>query len=146
MIRRPPRSTRTDTLFPYTTLFRSVHRRDSAWHQHARRRAARSPRPEECGMTDALLQVSGLRIEADQPGLAPLLEGLDFEVAAGERLAIVGESGSGKTMATRAIPGLLAAGVHRAAGPIRSEGGSDERRVGKDGVSTGRFRGCPQHY
>src|SRR3546814_4937942 len=26
MIRRPPRSTRTDTLFPYTTLFRS------AWH------------------------------------------------------------------------------------------------------------------
>src|SRR3546814_10576486 len=28
MIRRPPRSTRTDTLFPYTTLFRSCGRRD----------------------------------------------------------------------------------------------------------------------
>src|SRR3546814_10518984 len=27
MIRRPPRSTRTDTLFPYTTLFRSGWRR-----------------------------------------------------------------------------------------------------------------------
>src|SRR3546814_4853032 len=27
MIRRPPRSTRTDTLFPYTTLFRSRHHR-----------------------------------------------------------------------------------------------------------------------
>src|SRR3546814_7811623 len=27
MIRRPPRSTRTDTLFPYTTLFRSGHAR-----------------------------------------------------------------------------------------------------------------------
>src|SRR3546814_18098910 len=26
MIRRPPRSTRTDTLFPYTTLFRSQRR------------------------------------------------------------------------------------------------------------------------
>src|SRR3546814_10580869 len=26
MIRRPPRSTRTDTLFPYTTLFRSLTR------------------------------------------------------------------------------------------------------------------------
>src|SRR3546814_4942458 len=26
MIRRPPRSTRTDTLFPYTTLFRSPRR------------------------------------------------------------------------------------------------------------------------
>src|SRR3546814_1106974 len=29
MIRRPPRSTRTDTLFPYTTLFRSVERQPS---------------------------------------------------------------------------------------------------------------------
>src|SRR3546814_10288064 len=29
MIRRPPRSTRTDTLFPYTTLFRSAIRRSS---------------------------------------------------------------------------------------------------------------------
>src|SRR3546814_3735226 len=27
MIRRPPRSTRTDTLFPYTTLFRSLARK-----------------------------------------------------------------------------------------------------------------------
>src|SRR3546814_1750985 len=27
MIRRPPRSTRTDTLFPYTTLFRSIARK-----------------------------------------------------------------------------------------------------------------------
>src|SRR3546814_9969734 len=30
MIRRPPRSTRTDTLFPYTTLFRSVREADLA--------------------------------------------------------------------------------------------------------------------
>src|SRR3546814_17373315 len=30
MIRRPPRSTRTDTLFPYTTLFRSL-RYDRRW-------------------------------------------------------------------------------------------------------------------
>src|SRR3546814_14270554 len=29
MIRRPPRSTRTDTLFPYTTLFRSNRRPDA---------------------------------------------------------------------------------------------------------------------
>src|SRR3546814_8111687 len=28
MIRRPPRSTRTDTLFPYTTLFRSFTEKD----------------------------------------------------------------------------------------------------------------------
>src|SRR3546814_2671287 len=31
MIRRPPRSTRTDTLFPYTTLFRSF-LTETAWH------------------------------------------------------------------------------------------------------------------
>src|SRR3546814_3286223 len=30
MIRRPPGSTRTDTLFPYTTLFRSAPNRDNA--------------------------------------------------------------------------------------------------------------------
>src|SRR3546814_5959027 len=38
MIRRPPRSTRTDTLFPYTTLFRSLRR-------HARRAC---PDPGSC--------------------------------------------------------------------------------------------------
>src|SRR3546814_5894607 len=39
MILRPPRSTRTDTLLPYTTLFRS-HRPDHAGLQPRRRRAA----------------------------------------------------------------------------------------------------------
>src|SRR3546814_15946606 len=34
MLRRPPRSTRTDTLFPYTALFRS--------HQHCEALAARA--------------------------------------------------------------------------------------------------------
>src|SRR3546814_1096909 len=32
MIRRPPRSTRTDTLFPYTTLFRSSEGRRAVHH------------------------------------------------------------------------------------------------------------------
>src|SRR3546814_8680416 len=36
MIRRPPRSTRTDTLFPYTTLFRSLGTRDSGKAQNYR--------------------------------------------------------------------------------------------------------------
>src|SRR3546814_2763538 len=35
MIRRPPRSTRTDTLFPYTTLFRSSDARRPARDFHA---------------------------------------------------------------------------------------------------------------
>src|SRR3546814_11556108 len=33
MIRRPPRSTRTDTLFPYTTLFRSIRRAAPRLHR-----------------------------------------------------------------------------------------------------------------
>src|SRR3546814_7502605 len=33
MIRRPPRSTRTDTLFPYTTLFRSEHALRASYHR-----------------------------------------------------------------------------------------------------------------
>src|SRR3546814_14785695 len=117
-----------------------MQRRDLARQQHARRRAARPARSKEWRMTEPLLQVAGLRIEADQPGLAPLLEGLDFEVAAGERLAIVGASGSGKTLATRAIPGLPAAGVPRAAGSIRFERGSEDRRVGNESVITVRSR------
>src|SRR3546814_7176939 len=36
MIRRPPRSTRTDTLFPYTTLFRSEDRRVDSAGMHLR--------------------------------------------------------------------------------------------------------------
>src|SRR3546814_8066173 len=36
MIRRPPRSTRTDTLFPYTTLFRSPVRSRLGGARHAR--------------------------------------------------------------------------------------------------------------
>src|SRR3546814_5127756 len=44
MIRRPPRSTRTDTLFPYTTLFRSALRRSPDLDQFA---AARHVQPVE---------------------------------------------------------------------------------------------------
>src|SRR3546814_1570276 len=45
MIRRPPISTRTDTLFPYTTLFRSHRRRDAGGiveHRCARIERARA--------------------------------------------------------------------------------------------------------
>src|SRR3546814_9998200 len=48
MIRRPPRYTRTDTLFPYTTLFRSpaaAHLRPGTGHRdhHAGRHLLRGP-------------------------------------------------------------------------------------------------------
>src|SRR3546814_682964 len=41
MIRRPPRSTRTDTLFPYTTLFRSALREREATNEERRRHQSR---------------------------------------------------------------------------------------------------------
>src|SRR3546814_8341320 len=49
MLRRPPRSTRTDTLFPYPTLFRSSQRKASTLGgvspPHLRRRRETMPRP-----------------------------------------------------------------------------------------------------
>src|SRR3546814_18086106 len=48
MIRRPPRSTRTDTLFPYTTLFRSWSSRSRfSLPQSRHRRMPRYRRSEE---------------------------------------------------------------------------------------------------
>src|SRR3546814_6184395 len=41
MLRRPPSSTRTDTLFPYTTLFRSCHRGPGDFHMDANGRLTR---------------------------------------------------------------------------------------------------------
>src|SRR3546814_2035872 len=43
MIRRPPRSTRTDTLFPYTTLFRSPAIGEVRPPRHGQRIADRVP-------------------------------------------------------------------------------------------------------
>src|SRR3546814_11416971 len=52
MIRRPPRSTRTDTLFPYTTLFRSPEARHAGCSGGRRQRAdgkrRRSSVPDAC--------------------------------------------------------------------------------------------------
>src|SRR3546814_4126698 len=66
MIRRPPRSTRTDTLFPYTTLFRSIVRQQQAavvqgsrqgGRRRVRRGAIEGQRPVEG--RDAGLHVRG---------------------------------------------------------------------------------------
>src|SRR3546814_9505511 len=54
MIRRPPRSTRTDTLFPYTTLFRSgVFRRDQRIAVGRRLAEPRADRQDEVRCADA---------------------------------------------------------------------------------------------
>lgn len=72
-----------------------------------------------------LLRFDGVRIEtASRAGSESrtLLEGLSFDVAAGEFVAVVGESGSGKTLAARSILSLLPAGVRQTAGRIELEG------------------------
>src|SRR3546814_2006335 len=59
MIRRPPRSTRTDTLFPYTTLFRSLDPAGRAMEEV-------DGRPEqivEIGLEAGVLQGDDQRIE-----------------------------------------------------------------------------------
>src|SRR3546814_15710961 len=61
MIRRPPRSTRTDTLFPYTTLFRSDHddyaligrARDGADERGAGRSTAQRKVDDLCAVLDS---------------------------------------------------------------------------------------------
>src|SRR3546814_6471059 len=55
MIRRPPRSTRTDTLFPYTTLFRSL-----VQHLHE---------ADAAGQHALLLEPAGIAVGTDQHGL-----------------------------------------------------------------------------
>src|SRR3546814_3100032 len=58
MIRRPPRSTRTDTLFPYTTLFRSSIKM-----------------PDFCGVANAMPMgtVTGLEQVVDRRGMGACL-------------------------------------------------------------------------
>src|SRR3546814_14669582 len=82
MIRRPPRSTRTDTLFPYTTLFRSSapapnRRARSAWDRRPPSRAGSSGRPS----TDLLAGFEGrmtLRREGCNRSAVPVGAGLNF--------------------------------------------------------------------
>src|SRR3546814_1237545 len=72
MIRRPPRSTRTDTLFPYTTLFRTHHRRLFRLERFCRRDVRRNhiilDQPNRIEpVADANLRNAALLVENDLP-------------------------------------------------------------------------------
>src|SRR3546814_366948 len=73
MIRQPPRSTRTDTLFPYTTLFRS-HRagRRSGWASGPARPRA-SSRAEHRRVPCRLRRAAGRRSEEHTSELQSLM-------------------------------------------------------------------------
>src|SRR3546814_19580348 len=125
MIRRPPRSTRTDTLFPYTTLFRSP----VGLHLSGRceiERAAGCQLP--AGDVDAC---RAARLEREVACRTGLLTGTDRQrrarvaderrIAFGHQHALRGRAGDGG-------------------------GRSEERRVGKACVSTCSSRCSPSYY
>lgn len=59
-------------------------------------------------MTDALLQVEDLQIElVTETGVVRAVDGVSFELHAGETVTIIGESGSGKSTTAMGILGLL---------------------------------------
>src|SRR3546814_14114014 len=107
MIRRPPISTRTDTLFPYTTLSRSVGRRCARSRLRRRRRAGAARPPE------------GLRLQLRRRHrLLPQRRHLRPRGPAGPAL---------RPARQRAV---------RGARPARGKERSEESRGGNEGVST----------
>src|SRR3546814_12811506 len=111
MMRRPPRSTRTDTLFPYTTLFRAeVADRDDEAEQDVGA-IARLAKLELGAAGDHLLAEGDERLE-------DRLQPHHFGAAATDRQHVGGEGGLRR---------------------------SEERRVGKECVSTCRARWSPFH-
>src|SRR3546814_1006976 len=73
MIRRPPRSTRTDTLFPYTTLFRSCRPRSRRRSPNCRttKRCVHSCSP--AANTSAPVAISAIRSEEHTSELQSLM-------------------------------------------------------------------------
>src|SRR3546814_10970034 len=129
MIRRPPRSTRTDTLFPYTTLFRSDQGagfqrgevRLEAAHGTAGGSQNVEARRHHLG-ADAVARQHG-DVEFHQSDCAPLHLGAPGKLPCG-RAALLEGGDYSRCAAPSARPR------------------SDERRVGKERVSTCRSRGA----
>src|SRR3546814_17173158 len=136
MIRRPPRSTRTDTLFPYTTLFRSMAGdavRAVQLHDIENAQAARfkeAAQQTRCAADDETAAARDIdSIVGDQ--LMTTCPQLQRQFASADAAG-----------ASQQYAGLMHAhayAVQRQSGRCSSE----ERRVGKECVSTGRSRGSP---
>src|SRR3546814_13029037 len=122
MLRRPPRSTRTDTLFPYTTLFRSPPR------VAAPRRASRTPRTHPsppARPTAPALHPHPCRI----PRKNVARRHKDTKRYRSPPLSVRPELVEGPSFLPRCEKGRR----------------SEERRVGKECVGTCRYRWSPYH-
>ena len=87
-------------------------------------------------MSAPLLRVRDLRVGfSTEGGLLQAVDGVGFELAAGEVLAIVGESGSGKSVTAQTLIGLTRSRNSRIEGSIELEGeelvGAPEARLAK---------------
>src|SRR3546814_20750347 len=121
MRRRPPRSTRTDTLFPYTTLFRSV----------------RAVLVDEEEATPLPFIGSMSRENGVGPVLASMRQVLNLDLA---EFRAQGSAEAGFALLRSRAE---AAGIYVLL--IGNLGRSEERRVGKECVSTCRSRWSPYH-
>src|SRR3546814_14242084 len=130
---RPPRSTRTDTLFPYTTLFRSDsgvgELRDGRGVDVDTKRNERLPAVKGGFAEQATFPAEGLNLA--EPGKLS-------DAGIGANVVSERELGEPDDQRIARDPPLLCADAGRQA---RSE----ERRVGKACVSTWRSRGSPYH-
>src|SRR3546814_12069953 len=129
MTTRPPRSTPTDILFPYTALFRSVRILDT---DIERDQPVAQRRQIERG-------------EIDRDPVEPVVEVLPTIIPrAGERL---GRKGVTEARGDQDVDDRRAAtgprDAPRIGGAARARGRSEERRVGKEGVRTCRSRWSP---
>jgi peptide/nickel transport system ATP-binding protein len=82
----------------------------------------------------SLLEITGLTVRV---GTQSVVDGVDLELAAGERLALIGESGSGKSLTALAVLGLLPEAA-TATGSIRLDGGE---LLGRTDRELSRLRG-----
>src|SRR3546814_12689874 len=134
MLRRPPRSTRTDTLFPYTTLFRST--RFFPGRAGCSRRLDRQGRQGADPGRPAIALADGLAV------------GGPAQAAGGDPARrddrILGRADDAAFFRrTAPFPGRWAGADHLFRRRFRER--SEERRVGKECVSTCRSRWSPYH-
>src|SRR3546814_12331945 len=141
MIRRPPRSTRTGTLFPYTTLFRSFLAGDKL-EQRRLACAVGADHADDSARRKRKIEIFEEQLVAERLGQSFRLDHL-----AAEALGCLDDD---LRLARRAV-GLLfhqfvnGADTGLALGLPRFRGRSEERRVGKECVSTCRSRWSPNH-